>query len=620
MTDAKAVVVITYQAGDAAFRADSPAYAALKAAYAGNGVEFLILDSKLGERRETVAADKSAADLGIPIMFDYEQLVGEGLDVTRAAEVIVINPKGWTIAFRGPVSHASTRRALDALMDGKAIALPAQAARGGALAFPMKAAVTKASSYAKDIAPIIQAKCVACHQPGGIGPMALTNYQQIRGHAPMIREVLRKHRMPPFQADPTIGHWAPDEGLSSDQLRTVVHWIESGSPRGTGDDPLARISFVAPEWPMGTPDIILRLPQVKIPANGVMPYQNLVLPTGLTEGRWVKATAFVYNDRQALHHVVTGIRAPGADGRMAGLDSNSDSLGGQGPGRVVNLTPPEMGVWTPPGSQISFQNHYTPYGRESDLNIQFGIYFYPKGQEPKYPLRTYGLQDYGITIPAGAEFHAEHAYADVPKDMLLFGLTPHAHMRGGSTRVTIKYPDGREQLVLAVPRYDFAWQTEYYLKEPMLIPAGSRIINYWTYDNSTRNKYNPDPTKLITFGEQSWEEMLSFFIHYRWVGETTQALRNDDDRLLMAGQTMGALDDNMDGKLQLSELRGSSGTRLKAGMATYDVNKDGIIDRQELAATPLGRGNNGGATPGAGISGQRPAAAATPARGGNRAN
>ena len=142
--------------------------------------------------------------------------------------------------------------------------------------------------------------------------------------------------------------------------------------------------------------------------------------------------------------------------------------------------------------------------------------------------------------------------------MLLYGLTPHAHVRGGSTQVSVIFPDGREQLILAVPRYRFDWQCEYYLAEPILIPAGSRIINRWTYDNSTRNFANPAPEKAVIFGEQSWEEMLTFFIHYRWVGETVAAPLDGYDRLLQQGHTMGVLDDDLDGSLQPAELRGEA--------------------------------------------------------------
>jgi hypothetical protein len=266
-------------------------------------------------------------------------------------------------------------------------------------------------------------------------------------------------------------------------------------------------------------------------------------------------------------------------------------IGGQGPGRVINLVPKDMGVWVPANADIHMQTHYTPYGKPTTEATKVGLYFYPKGQEPKYPMRTYGVYGTGITIPAGAEFHPEVAYADIPKDMLVYGLTAHAHVRGGSTQVSILYPDGHEEMVLAVPRYDFNWQCEFYLEKPIMVPAGSRIINRWTYDNSTRNHGNPDPKKEIVFGEQTTDEMLTFFIHYRWIGETVAAPRSDFDQLMAKSQLMGALDSNMDGKLEPSELRGQSGQRLKAAFAALDKNHDGFLDAAELAAAMV-RGPN----------------------------
>src|SRR5436190_10064231 len=289
MADAKAVVLISYAAGDPAFRADAPAYKALKAAYADKGVEFLVVDSRLGDTREKVAADLAASGLGIPILFDYVQLVGESLGLNRTAEVVVINPKGWTLAFRGPVSSASARRALDGLVSGQPVSLGAETARGAPIAYPAKAAKLDAT-YVRDIAPIVQEKCVACHQPGGLGPMQLTSYDKVKAFTPMIREALRTHRMPPFQPDVTVGHWGPDEGLSSEQLKTMVHWIEAGAPRGTGEDPLAKVDFRAQEWALGKPDVILPLPVVDVPAAGVIPYHNPVVATEMPEGRWMKAS------------------------------------------------------------------------------------------------------------------------------------------------------------------------------------------------------------------------------------------------------------------------------------------------------------------------------------------
>ena len=588
MKDDKAVVLISYAAGDAALKADAPAYHALKTAYAGKGVDFMMVDSKLGETREKVIPDAAAAHIDMPILFDYQQLIGEGLGLTRAAEVIIVDPRSWTVAFRGPVSSASTKRALDGLIAGQTVNLPAQAARGGAIAFPMKAEVTKAANitYVRDIAPIIQAKCTGCHQPGGIGPMTLNSYEDLRGHAPMIREVIRTQRMPPYHPDPTVGHFKDDDSLSADQIKTLVHWVEAGAPRGTGDDPLAKIKFQAPVWPLGTPDVIVDIPAVQIPATGVMDYQRPSVVNNMPEGRWMKATTFHISDRQVVHHILTTV-IPGehkAGEALSETSAGGVSIGGYGPGRLSNLTPPDMGVWIPARGSVVFQNHYTPYGKATTETTQMGIYFYPKGQEPKYPMRTFGVFDFGIQIPAGEEYHPEIAYVDVPKDMIVYGITPHAHHRGGSTQVSVRYPDGHETPILSLPKYDFNWQYEYFLADPLTVPAGSKVITRWTYDNSTRNVDNPDPRHDVVWGEQSSEEMLALYLHYRWVGETTAALHDDYDRLLSAGQLMGALDDNLDGKLQLSELRGTQAARLKAAFTTLDANHDGGLDKAEIAA------------------------------------
>jgi len=584
MEDAKAVVLVSYAAGDAQFRADAPALAALKAAYGGKGVEFLIIDPRLGDTRAKLAADAVATGLNVPVLFDYEQLVGESLNLTRSAEVVVLNPKGWTVAFRGPVGSASTKKALDGLVAGQPVNLGAQPVKGETIAYPGKQEAKWAEiSYARDIAPIVQAKCAVCHQPGGLGPMTLTNYEQIKGFAPMIGEVLSSHRMPPFQPDPTVGHWAPNEGLSSDQLKTMIHWIEAGAPRGPGEDPLAKIAFRAPEFKLGKPDLVLPLPVVNVPATGVLPYQNPVVATNLPEGRWLKASEFLVTDKKVLHHVTTTLASPGEKGVMVRQEAAAGGVGGQGPGREINLVPKDMGVWVPAGADIHAQTHYTPYGRPTTEATKIALYFYPKGEAPKYPMRTYGVYGTGILIPAGEEYHPELSYVDIPKEMLVYGLTAHAHVRGGSTQVSIVYPDGREELLLAVPRYDFNWQCEFYLEKPILAPAGSRIINRWTYDNSTRNHGNPDPKRDTPFGEQTTDEMLAFFIHYRWVGETVAQPHDDYDRLLAAGQLMGGLDSNMDGKLQPAELRGTTGEKLKEAFATLDANHDGVLDKAELA-------------------------------------
>ena len=243
--DAKAVVIITYASGDKAIRAEAKAYMDLKAAHSAPGVEFMMLASKIGETRPTVIADAKAVGIDMPILFDYQQIIGESLGVTRAAEVIVIDPRTWTVAYRGAVAgkggEAWAKQAIEGLVAGRKVSMGANAPRGAVIAFPerAKAASFAKISYARTIAPIIQAKCTGCHQPGGIGPMPLNNYEQIKGFSPMIREVLRTNRMPPYMADQTVGHFLDDDRLSPDQIKTLVHWVEAGAPRGAGEDPLA---------------------------------------------------------------------------------------------------------------------------------------------------------------------------------------------------------------------------------------------------------------------------------------------------------------------------------------------------------------------------------------------
>ena len=593
MSDDKAVVLVTYAGGDKQLHADSPALMALKAAYLGKGVDVLAIDSRIGDRRDPVIADAKAAGLEMPILFDYEQLVGEELGVTRAAEVIVIDPRGWTIAYRGPVTGPTgeqwARAAVDALVAGQKVALASHAARGQLIAFPERAhASTYATiSYAHTIAPIIQAKCASCHQPGGIGPMPLNNYTQIKGFSPMIREVIRTHRMPPYLADETVGAFQDDDRLTPDQMKTLVHWIDAGAPRGAGEDPLMKVKFQAPEWPLGKPDVVLNVPEVKIPAAGIMDYQHPVVANAMTEGRWMKATTFRVSDRQVVHHILTGVVAADHTGETFNESSWGASLGGYGPGRGSNIQPVDTGVWVPPSGGVGFQNHYTPYGKETVEKTQMGLYFYPKGQEPKYVLRTFGIFKFSIEIPADEEFHRENSYVEFPKDAILYGITPHAHMRGQSTNVSILYPNGKEEKLLALPRYDFNWQYEYFLKTPLKVPAGSKIISRWTYDNSTRNPGNPDHAKTVVWGEQTKDEMMATYLHYRWVDETVAHQTPEYEKMLQANLLMGVLDDNMDGKIQLSELKGGPmgpAATIKKYFAMIDANHDAGLDPSELTS------------------------------------
>nr|MEA2798846.1 hypothetical protein [Phenylobacterium sp.] len=581
LADAKAVLIVTQANGDAVMRRLSPALKSLKAAYAAKGVEFMMLNSSLKDSREAIQAEAEKAGYDTPILMDANQLVGESLGVTRSAEVFVVDPKSWKVAYRGALAGGGAAKALDALTAGQAVSVAdATPSRGAAIAFPERG-VTKVS-YAKDVAPILEAKCVACHQDGGIGPFAMTNYQMVKGFAPMIREVIRTDRMPPYHADPHVGKFSDSQRLSSDQVKTLVHWIEAGAPRGEGADPLGAVKHVAQEWPLGKPDVIINVPAYTIPASGVVDYQRPAVASPMTEGKWVRAATIKPGSRQGVHHLLTGWMAEmPADGRSSETKWAASLGAGYAVGAESNIMPADTGTYLPPGGAIGFQAHYTPFGKEVVDKSQIALYFYDK--PPELIMHSVVVIDNTIVIPAGEGRHKEVAYVEFPHDALLYSAFPHAHYRAYSSDLWIRYLDGKEKLLLSLPRYDFNWQRSYTFAEPVKVPAGSKLIAHYVYDNSKRNPSNPDPKIQVTWGEQSFQEMLFTSLSYRWADETAKHRVNYEGEM-NAGRLMGMLDDNIDGKVEKAELKGRIGDQLAKFFDVLDKNHDGALDKSELAA------------------------------------
>jgi hypothetical protein len=593
LADAKAVVLVTQANGDAVIRGLASQLKALKAKYGPQGVEFFLLNSK--DKFESVKPEADKAGYDWPVLIDDNQIIGESLGVTRSAEMIVIEPKTWRIVAR--TAAADGAKALDAALAGQQVA--ANVSKGAPIAI---APVTRIS-YAKDVAPIIEAKCVACHEEGGIGPMQLTSYQMVKGFAPMIREVIRTDRMPPYHADPHVGQFSDSKRLSSDEIKTIVHWVEAGAPRGDGVDPLAGVKHVASEWPLGKPDVILKIPAYAVPASGVVDYQRPAIANPLTEGKWLRASTVKPGDRQAVHHVLTGWMQSMPETGKSSETRWQGSVGGYAVGAESSIMPANTGSYIPPNGAIGFQMHYTPYGKPTTDNSEIGLYFYDK--PPELIMHSVVVIDNSIDIPKNDGHHEEVAYVAFPHDALLYGAFPHAHYRAVASDLWLYTPDGKKQMILTLPRYDFNWQREYTFKTPLKIPAGSKLVAHYWYDNSKRNPSNPDPNREITWGEQSWEEMFFTSVRYRWLDETAQHRVNYDGEM-NANRMMGMLDDNIDGKIEKAELRGRMGEMLGKYFDVLDKDHDGSLDAAELAAAQQMMG---------GFRGRRQDSAPTPAQG-----
>jgi peroxiredoxin len=515
LSDMKAVVLMSQGNSCDVSRQAVPRLKALRDQYRSQGVEVLLIDSDLSDTSTAIA--KAAADQGIdiPILIDDTQLIGEALDLRRNGEVLVIDPQGWKLAYRGPVANAG--EAVAAVVHAQPVTtakveMP-KPNKTCAIAMPerdKKAAHAKIS-YSNSIAPMLIDNCVTCHRQGGIGPWQMSSYDMIKGFAPMIREVVRTQRMPPWHADPHYQAFSNDRSLSKDEMKTLVHWIEAGAPRGAGGDPLAELKRTWPEWQLGEPDLIVEIPSFDVPATGTIPYQMPSVANPLDHDVWVRAVDFLPGDRTVLHHIIATMGVDGAGIRDGG------SLGGYVPGAGAMVLPQETGVLMKKGAKFFFQMHYTASGKPARDVSRMGLYF--RKDAPEYQFRSAVMAKPSLKIPANTKAHTEAASRKFDRDVIVYSLLPHSHFRGKASNFVATYPDGTQETLLSVPNYDFNWQTTYELAAPKRLPAGTTVTHSTTWDNSSQNKANPDPNREVPWGQQTWDEMLYGVVRFRYVDE-----------------------------------------------------------------------------------------------------
>lgn len=512
----RAIVLFVQGNGCPLVRKRVPELKRLRDAYATNGVVFWMINANPQDSRADVAKEAVEFGIDLPILMDETQLVATDLKIVRTAEAIVIEPDSWRIRYRGAIDdrlsyekerpeakHEYLKDALDALLAGKQITPEATSAPGCVV----KYAKTETPSYTDAIAPMLKANCVQCHTRGGIGPFALSSYEKVRGWSDMIREVLVTRRMPPWQADPHVGRFANDFSLTLEQARTLVQWIDAGTPRGHGDDPLAGYQPELPEWKLGQPDFIVEIPEQSVAAEGVFDYRYVTVDAPNTEDVWLRATEVAPGNTRVLHHIIATTIMPGEDRNRSGK-----SLTGYAPGMGPDLLPAGTGRLLKTGAKIVFQLHYTASGKAETDRSRVGLYL--AKEPPAQELRSNVLIDYQFKIPPGAREFVTRKSRRFDRDALLYTMNPHMHLRGKWMRYLARYPDGTEEMLLNVPNYRFDWQRNYELKEPKRLPKGTEIIVEAAWDNSALNLDNPDPTKTVGWGDQTFNEM--FFASYRY--------------------------------------------------------------------------------------------------------
>jgi hypothetical protein len=372
-------------------------------------------------------------------------------------------------------------------------------ASGGSAATP---------TFSKDIAPIFYKNCANCHRPGEIAPMSLMTYKEVRPWAKAIREKVATREMPPWHADPKYGTWSNDRRMSQKEVDTILAWIDGGAKEGDPKD-LPPTPQFASGWQIGEPDIIFHMPvEYTVPAEGAVSYQYFTVPTNFKEDRYIQAMEARAGDLSVVHHIVIYVREP-QQKRRTKLDLGEGLLGALSPGMTPFMAKPGTAKLIKAGSQLVFQMHYTPSGKVTKDRSYVGMIFAKKPVDKV--ITTTAAFDMKFAIPPGASNHEVKAYYEFEEDTEIVSFSPHMHVRGKDFLYRAIYPDGRSEVLLSVPSYDFNWQVYYYPVKPLPMPKGTKIEAIAHFDNSTKNPLNPDPARTIVFGEQTWDEMMNGF-------------------------------------------------------------------------------------------------------------
>ena len=392
---------------------------------------------------------------------------------------------------------------------------------------PTAAAETAAPTFTKDVLPILQKNCQTCHRPGDIAPMSFLTYKDARPWAKAMKTAVVNRLMPPWFADPAFGHFANDRRLSDADIKTISTWADNGSPEGDAKDAPAPVEF-QDGWGL-KPDMVIEMPKdVPLPATGTINYKNILVKVNFPEDLWVVGADLRPGNAQAVHHMRANVRPPGStfmqnaepgiayeqgDPGMGRQDAGIDLLGKFNPGLgAQDFSLFDSAKFVPKGSDIIFNMHYTATGKETTDRSRLALVFSRTPPRYRYFVNE-GPTASNLAIPAGDGNAEVVSEVTAQVDTQLVYLQPHMHLRGKDYEVQLIYPDGKKETVFKA-KWDFNWQLGFDVARPIAVPKGTRIVGIAHFDNSVNNKWNPDPTKMVVWGPQNWDEMQNCFMGF----------------------------------------------------------------------------------------------------------
>ncbi|MFO0866556.1 MAG: hypothetical protein U0744_18275 [Gemmataceae bacterium] len=515
----------------------------LHAKFAAKSVDLFGVVTDITVTRSQAVNHFTEYKAGFTILFDSSGLLLQALKPTHVPEAFVLNQDGQLV-YRGAIDNAweaiGRRRpkaekeyladAITAALGGKEVAVAETKPVGCLIEAPPKGDEKAKVTYARDIAPIVQARCLNCHREGQVAPFALADYEQTAKRAKQIVRVTQDRIMPPWIPSPGHEKFVAERWLTDRELELFTTWAETGRAKGDEAD-LPPAPKFAEGWRLGKPDLIVRMGEpFTVPADGPDLLQNFVIPIDIAEDNLVAAMEFHPGNKRVAHHAVLFLDDSGTARKLDKATPEpgyanfggpgflpSGALGGWSVGNTARPLPNGMGRYLKKGSDLVVQMHYHPTGKQETDQSEIGLYFVkkPVAESLKEPAKLVGsiwMANYEMDIAAGDKNYKRATSYTIPKEVIMVGVVPHMHLLGKSMKVTATLPDKTVKTLIDIQNWNYNWQDEYYYERPFKLPAGTRLDVEAVFDNSDSNPSNPSsPPKRVTWGDGTTDEMLFCF-------------------------------------------------------------------------------------------------------------
>lgn len=503
-----AVVLLAYDNNCAAARDAAAMLADLQSQF-DEGIEFLALDVNAMDR-----ATEQGWQMSFPVLADELKLVAEGLQISQAGEVLVVNPQRLSLFYRGGADQA-LQETLGAVVSGKSPAPSGSEVDGCAITYD--SATAPVPDYSTEVAPIIVEHCSVCHREDGAGPFAFNGHYSLVGWSAMVREVIMNKRMPPMQVDPAYEATPSAHFLSAEKRQKIMHWMQAGAPRGEGAvDPLAEVPLDKTfDWQLGEPDFVIDTPKNVIPAVGILDYMYTETELPFTEDKWVRAFQIEPGEERVIHNLSAFIVPAESDfwgEEREALTSERRFLGSFVPGEnPATIFPEGTGVLIPAGYKLALMFHYYSHGRVLEDTTTIGLYFHDAAPAREIVTRPVSAQ---FTLSPNDPEQRQHASYEFGEKATLLAVRPRMNQRGKHMKFDLVAPGGATETLVSVPAYNYGWQPQYWLQTPRAIEPGTVVNVSGAFDNSLSNPFNPDFREEVEWGFDSGQEMFTGYMTY----------------------------------------------------------------------------------------------------------